>query len=206
MYRWVYRTDDMMGNTEHRYDSAPEYPHSPDYPGSLTLSFPSEKAHVPENFTGSLHLIDLKGTFTGVKQVEMDDEPSVNCWEIERVHWQKNCSNEMEEGHLLQIYDLADDDGNKFIAFVWNQGWWGCVEHISTCLAKKQTNENALVGLTDGERDRMGMYLSDSEVEKRAFVKERNIADSQGRSEQGSTGEKRKLEDEEKGAKQKRKI
>jgi hypothetical protein len=127
--------DDMMGNVEFRYDSNSKLNKKECCPPSLTLSFPSGKEQIPENMLGSFRIVDLKGSFAGLKGFfhagGPNDTPRVNCWEIADVNWGEN-SDEESEGHFLEIYDLANDNGNKFIAFIWDQGWWGYSPHSST--------------------------------------------------------------------------
>jgi dsRNA-specific ribonuclease len=67
----------------------------------------------------------------------------------------------------LKISAVLDDDGNRFLTFIWDQGWSGCTPHYALCIAKKQKDKKSPVGLTDSERDRLGMYLKEDEVRKR---------------------------------------
>jgi hypothetical protein len=195
--------DDMSGNAEFLYDSGSKGMKLKEgYPGSFTLRFPSGKELTPENLAGSFRLLNLKGSFTGLEGLvgAGDNRPSVNRWNIGDVDWGKS-SNEETEGHKLEVYDLADDNGNKFIAFVWDQGWSGCCPHSSTCLAKKRTDENIPVGLTDSERDRIGLYLTKEEVKKKA-----NAAGGVEGGAAGKVSNKRKMEDEELDVKRKREV
>jgi hypothetical protein len=170
----------MIGNVEFRYESDPavEKKYSPGYPGSLTLNIPPGKERIPENLVGSFQLMDLVASFDGLEaHMGRDGKPVLNCWSIKKVDWAPGfSSDQQEDGHLLEVYETLDDDGNNFIAFVWDQGWWGCSPHSSTCIAKKQKDEHALVSLTYAERERLGMYLTKAEVMERANVKNESNA------------------------------
>jgi hypothetical protein len=63
------------------------------------------------------------------------------------------------------------------------------------------------VGLTDSERERLGMYLTEAEIMERANVREEKYdADKRKASKDSATGSKRKVNDEERDVKRKRKL
>jgi len=205
---------ETYGNVEYRYESDPEVEKGtyPGYPGSLTLSIPSGKEPTPKNLTGSFRLMDLKGSFTGLEaQSDGDGGQVVNAWDIDKVDWASGFSTEatygIDEGHTLEVYEVRDDDGHNFVAFIWDQGYSGCVPHYATCVAKKQRDENALVGLTDSERERLGMYLTEAEIVERADVKdseEKGDVDERKAGKDSAIGGKRKVDDGERDVKRKR--
>ena len=179
-YRWVYALDDETGESiEYRYESDPNVIRKPkkgreDHPGHFTITFPEGEEPSLENLTVSFLFVDKKGGFTGVtkrrKNVVLkgdeenaDDNIQPNFWTIPKIIWDPKFSftskwaAEVEEeeyrenDHTLDASGTLDDNGNRYITFVW--GGEGRV----TCIAKKQVDDKTLVGLTDAERDRMGM-------------------------------------------------
>jgi hypothetical protein len=135
-----------------------------------------------------------------------------NFWTIPKIIWDSEFSlaselaaedeeraekeEERDFDHTLDVSGILDDNGNQFITFVWGG------EERMTCIAKKQVDDKALVGLTDAERDRMGMYLDDAEVERRAttLLNDAELVTQQ------TTGNKRKpdIDNEEREVKRKR--
>jgi dsRNA-specific ribonuclease len=90
------------------------------------------------------------------------------------------------DDNTLKISAVLDDDGNQFLSFLWDQGF-SRGDHYSLCIAKKQKDETSHVGLTDSERDRLGMYLREDEVRKRGMKKSKK-----GKEKVKEAGKKRK--------------
>jgi hypothetical protein len=138
-------------------------------PGSLTLCFCNNTESSPENIRGSFQLMDLEGAFTGLKPAEEDMEQA-GRWDIMKFEWAPGFSSQVTlgiaTGHRVEIYKALDDNGNHFIAFIWNQGWDDddCEVHYATCIAKKVVG-GTFVGLSDSERERLGMYQTWDEIE-----------------------------------------
>ena len=72
----------------------------------------------------------------------------------------------------MDISDVVDDNGNRFVTLVRDQGYSGCCPHYADWVGKKQSDDEALVGLTDAERQRLGMYLANEDVEKQGAGEE----------------------------------
>ena len=226
-YRWVFVLDNECGGqTEYRYESDPKVIRKlkkgrEDHPGHITITFPEGEEPSLENLTVSFRLVDGKGSFTGVtkrrksdvvlkgdeENADDDDNIQPNFWTIPRIIWDLKFSlssklaaeaeeEERENDHTLDVSGTLDDNGNRFITFVWGEEW------PMHCIAKKQVDDKTLVGLTDAERDRMGMYLDDAEVKRRATTLPNDVElDTQQ-----TTVNKRKpdIDDEERNVKRKR--
>ena len=222
-YRWVFVLDNESGQTEYRYESDPKVIRKlkkgrEDHPGHITITFPEGEEPSLENLTVSFRLVEGKGSFTGVtkrqKNVvsksdeENDDNIQPNFWTIPKITWDLKFSlaseyaaeaEEMEyreNDHTLDVSGTLDDNGNRYVTFIWGG------EERMHCIAKKQVDDKTLVGLTDAERDRMGMYLDDAEVKRRATTLPNDVElDTQQ-----TTGNKRKpdIDDEERNVKRKR--
>lgn len=148
----------------------------------------------------------VKGKFSslsGLTPIEHGGEPHVNCWGIKEVVWDSVAAKiEVGDGHVLEVSDVEDDNGNPFLTFIWRQELdWGDEGHVR-CLAKKQMDENIRESLTDAERERLCMYLMDEEVEARAVGKGETTEVDRDYKEK--TGTKRKSDDDEQSVKRKR--
>jgi len=199
-YRWVFKTQTVGTTVEFRYESDPEVEEAefPGFPGFFTISFPEGEEPTFDNLTGKFRLAGLQGTFTGV---ESNCESMPNHWAIKEMQWAPGYSTRITygivEGHALNISDLLDDNGDRFITFAWHQGYSACIPHDAYWTGKKQADENALVGLSDAEREQMGMYLTREQVERNANhqIKEEDDIGS------GESGSKRKVEEDDRDVK-----
>jgi hypothetical protein len=141
-------------------------------------------------------LFYTEGTFSDLKNTKTSGgEILNNCYDMKSAWDPKdNC----DDGHTLKISAVLDDDGNHFIIFIWDQGYSGCVPHYAVCIAKKQKDDSSPVGLTDSERDRLGMYLGEDEVRKMGMKKSKKgkgkvkEAEKKGKGKVKEAGKKRK--------------
>jgi hypothetical protein len=176
----------------------------PGFPGFFKVSFPEDEKPSLENLSGSFRFWDIEGSFTGVTPLESDnDQTMANAWEIDDMQWDPqnwdDDTYDTAQGHMVEVCDVVDDNGNRFITLILDQGWSGCMPHCAGWVGKKQSDEEALVGLTDTERERMGMYLTDEEVEGRATTQDKKDVAAEE-----TSNKKRKVEDEERDVKRKR--
>jgi hypothetical protein len=201
-YRWVFLSQTSWESIEFRYESDPEVVKKeyPGFPGFFKISFPKDEKPSLRNMSGTFRFWDLEGSFIGVTPPKpTGGETIANAWEINYMQWEPHCRDEETvRGHAVEVCNAVDDNGNRFITLFWDQGWSGCSPHSADWVGKKQTDEEALVGLTDAERERTGMYLTDEEVKERATQSMKDIAAEE-------TSNKRKIEGEERDVKRKRK-
>ena len=102
----------------------------------------------------------------------------MGAWSINEVQWDPDHrwgTHGITTGHEIEISELVDDNGNRFVTLVRDQGYSGCCPHFADWVGKKQSDDEALVGLTDGERQRLGMYLTTEEVKTEAVVQETKV-------------------------------
>lgn len=133
----------------------------------MTLSFPNEGKAALETLSGTLKIHENHGQFVGVTAAKdrlLGDEVwgiPVTKWEEERVS--------SEEGNCLGLSAVDDDDGHPFLIFkyVAEGGGFQGLDSV-TFLAKKQRNSTAVKGLSDGEKERLGMGVDPADVQARA--------------------------------------
>jgi hypothetical protein len=200
-YRWVYLTQTSWPSIEFRYESDPEVAKReyPDYPGFFKLSFPAEDEKPSlDNVRGEFRFWDIKGSFVGVEphKNQRNGQAMENAWDVREMRWDpspryRRGTYGIVHGHWVEVCDAVDDNGSHFVTLVWDQGWEGCAPHFGDWVGKRQLDDEALVGLTDTERERMGMYLTEEEVQKRAAG-----AAAQEKKDDATTDGKRKVKEE----------
>jgi hypothetical protein len=169
-YRWIYLTQTSWEPVEFRYESDPEVLKNtfPGFPGFLKISFPEDEKPSLDNIKGEFHLRDIKGSFIGVRpRKNRAGEVTAGAWSINEVEWDpehRRGTYGITTGHEMEISDVVDDNGNRFVTLVRDQGYSGCCPHYADWVGRKQSDNEALVGLTDAETKRLGMYLTEEEV------------------------------------------
>ncbi|KAJ7785823.1 hypothetical protein B0H16DRAFT_1488184 [Mycena metata] len=68
---------------------------------------------------------------------------------------------------FIQVVDVLDDNGYPFVQFTFTPELF---EPRVVYIGKKQPDEQNLEGLTDGERQRLGIFVSDQEIERAALA------------------------------------
>ena len=84
-----------------------------------------------------------------------------NYWDIKSLEWE----GPENEGQGFGATNVVDDAGNPFIEFVCDWGYSGCAPTGGWYLAKKRQDADVRESLTDLERNRLGMYMNDANVE-----------------------------------------
>ncbi|KAJ6574676.1 hypothetical protein B0H19DRAFT_1254349 [Mycena capillaripes] len=100
---------------------------------------------------------------------------------------------------LISVVDVTDDNGHPFIQFTHSPGMH---EMDVTYIGKKQKKprKSSLKGLTDGERQRLGMFVDEEEIKRVALeLKKASGSAESTASDDGNDVEKRGTDDADKG-------
>ncbi|KAJ7651982.1 hypothetical protein DFH06DRAFT_1206458 [Mycena polygramma] len=86
----------------------------------------------------------------------------------ERDSWDDEPEDFSDSHFVISVVDVIDDNGHPFVQFTHSPGMH---EDSVTYIGKKQrTSQNApLEGLTDGERQRLGMFVTEDEIKRAAL-------------------------------------
>jgi hypothetical protein len=156
-YRWFCQWDAMGLNDEWDLGS-----------GYLTMDLKPGGTPSPENIFGTIRIWEQRGTFAS-----MVKHQSPNSWDFTNVTWDEDEGmDESEEyDHGISIIDVKDDEGHAFLLFNFNEGYSGCIQSFASFVGKRQKDKESYEGLTDAEKDRLGMLITWDEAEKLAAAK-----------------------------------
>ncbi|KAJ6519361.1 hypothetical protein C8R45DRAFT_19384 [Mycena sanguinolenta] len=86
---------------------------------------------------------------------------------------------------FIGVVDVVDDNGYPFLMFI---HWPSMHESEVTYIGKKQKSVLALEGLTDGERQRLGIFVEEGEIERAALELKKALASARGGCGRGRRG------------------
>lgn len=157
--------------------------------GYITLENKSKSKATPAKISGSLQTHVHNGTFKGLKKAEEKNRVGKrarkyrkNFWEIKDIQWDNGLD---PEGNGFGVCEVKDDNGNPFLRFeggdingetYWCHGepeWYFYLgKKVITTSGGDESEEwesdDEECGLTDDEKVRLGMLLSETEVEELA--------------------------------------
>ncbi|KAJ7770927.1 hypothetical protein DFH07DRAFT_938084 [Mycena maculata] len=128
----------------------------------------------PAHVIGSFDTCDIGSAFAGLQGYSYRD----CCWIffkaniVEEDAEDKNSGDNFDFSHsrfIITVVDVLDDNGHPFIEFTHSPG---IHEQDVTYVGKKQKTNNPrkkLEGLTDGERQRLGIFVEDTEIRRAAL-------------------------------------
>jgi hypothetical protein len=165
----------------------------------------------PENISGTLRIWNQTGTFGSLTP----GKNTTNAWTLSEFEWEAGAAEELGDDFAdIAFTEVKDGDGNPFLHL-----YIDAHRQYVEFLGKKQKNAEGRVGLTEGERERLGMNLegggSDdgSGEEEEAEEEEEGEEDADGSDEEegdgdeqapaGISGGKRKAEEEHNDSKRK---
>ncbi|KAJ7655280.1 hypothetical protein DFH06DRAFT_496909 [Mycena polygramma] len=182
--------------------------------GSLTLEVdktkiepskgkPGEVEDVdPADVKGEWDTCDISSSFIG-----LSDGYSEASWTfdhenlVEKPEGERNDDEDFSESQfMISVVDVIDDNGHPFIQFTHSSGMH---ESEVTYIGKKQgkrpnslNREVPLEGLTNGERQRLGMFVTEEEIERAAL----ELKKASGSVEADGTDDEDKSEEKDTGA------
>ncbi|KAL4244919.1 hypothetical protein ABKN59_001462 [Abortiporus biennis] len=119
---------------------------------------------IPSSVRGTFDCYQLHAKVKGFRQIKVGR----NIWEIKYLdtsHDQYTSESVMEDGNIVRVLNMNDDDGHPFLEFEWNGGWSGCAQVGAALIAKRET-KGGWTGLSDAERKRLGIGMSYEEVRR----------------------------------------
>lgn len=153
--------------------------------GYITLRRRSKgKPATPANISGDFQLCILRGSFHGltVHKDATTNKTIQNSWRIKRVEWEGD--DLAEEGQRLSVSETLDDNGYPFL-LVWVIEDDGPRGHAYQMVAKRQESDIDLDDdrswepLTQDEKYRLGIALSDKSVQSMATEDSDDSGDSE---------------------------
>jgi hypothetical protein len=153
-----------------------------------------------DNISGSLICGIIKASFHGVKrakvkemigkdengpiEVETDQEWTKMYWDITKleIKGDREAIDIEEEGNGFGICSAKDDSGYPFLRFDWTAGDH-CIDDGCGGWLGKRCIDGKFSRLTDGERQRLGIGLTEEEVEelaKKGFADKDDSGDGDG--------------------------
>ncbi|KAJ6473360.1 hypothetical protein C8R47DRAFT_718657 [Mycena vitilis] len=144
----TYRVVSMWNEDEPQWGSLGE-----ENPGFIKLGLRSGQAGTWENVYGVFQVV------AWTLENKSPPRPSLRCFDLITSYERRIPL----KGHALEVLDAVDGNGNNYIAIMFEY----CAER-SNCISfmgKKQSGDEANIGLTDEERRNLGISLSFDEVE-----------------------------------------
>ncbi|KAH8099499.1 hypothetical protein BXZ70DRAFT_907914 [Cristinia sonorae] len=169
-YRWVWEDQAYEEWTYHQMDEVKE---------SSKVVLEAIDAHpnsdlTPDKIKGRFDMASLHISFTGLQPWNTSSPNYAHAYDLlEPVLEDKYTQDEFEEdGHSLCVLDVKDDNGHHFVKFTWYAGYMGCAPFYGWLIAKRyeprESGEGEWKELSEEERNRLGMGLSDGELKRRA--------------------------------------
>ncbi|KAJ6501481.1 hypothetical protein C8R47DRAFT_228384 [Mycena vitilis] len=153
--------------------------------GSLTLQLDKTKIKPPKkkgksgkvnpaHVKGEWDTCGMSGSIAGLSKRSASSWTFENLAEEpdsdeERNSWDDEPEDFSGSHFAISVVDVIDDNGHPFVQFTHSPGMH---EDSVTYIGKKQrTPQNApLEGLTDGERQRLGMFVTEDEIKRAALA------------------------------------